>query len=103
VQPLDNPIGLRALDPGGSALDLLDLQEQLVGVLVGAAAGFTSIVREHLSILVPWHVRAAPAPMTHGDARGKPLSVPVSGRTRSPASVSPGRQASRNDLSAREH
>jgi hypothetical protein len=38
VQPLDNTVGLRTLDPAGAVLDFLERQEQLVGVLVGPPA-----------------------------------------------------------------
>src|SRR5262249_3630177 len=38
VQPLDDTVRLRALDPGGAVLDVLELQKQLVRMLVGPAA-----------------------------------------------------------------
>jgi hypothetical protein len=38
VQRVRNAVGLRALDPAGAVLDFLELQEQLVGVLVGPRA-----------------------------------------------------------------
>jgi hypothetical protein len=51
VQPFDNSVRLRAFDARGSVLDLLDLEEQLVGVLVGSAAELATIVgQDHLDL-----------------------------------------------------
>jgi hypothetical protein len=47
VKALGDAVGLRPLDPRGAVLDLLKLQEQLVRVLVGAAAVFPAIVRKN--------------------------------------------------------
>ena len=47
VQPLDDAVGLRPLHPGGAMVDVLELQEQLVGVLVGAAAELPVVVGQH--------------------------------------------------------
>src|SRR5271166_1154933 len=44
VQALDDAVGLRTFDPRGAVLDLLQLQEQLVGVLVRSAAKLAAIV-----------------------------------------------------------
>lgn len=43
VEALGDAIGLRPLDPRSPVLDLFQLQEQLVRVLVGAAAVFPAI------------------------------------------------------------
>ena len=43
---LDDAVGLRALDAGGAVLDL-ELQEQLVGMLVGLAAELATVVGQH--------------------------------------------------------
>ena len=47
VEALDDAIGLRAADLCRPVLDLLDLQEEFVRVLVGPAAEFPAIVRQH--------------------------------------------------------
>jgi len=47
VQALDVAVGLRAAHLGGAVLDLLELQEQLVGMAVGPAAELAAVVREH--------------------------------------------------------
>ena len=38
---------LRTVDPRGAVLDVLELEEQLVGIAVGAPAELTSVMREH--------------------------------------------------------
>jgi len=47
VPALDNAVGLRPIDPGSLVLDILELQEQLVGMAVLAAAELAAIVGEH--------------------------------------------------------
>ena len=47
VAALDDAVGLRAVDPRGAVFDPLQLQEQLVGVLVGPAAELAAIVGEY--------------------------------------------------------
>ena len=47
MQPFDDAVGLRALDPGGAVLDLFELQKQLVGMLIGPAAELAAVVGEH--------------------------------------------------------
>lgn len=47
MQAFDDAVRLRALDPGGAVLDLLQLEEQLVGVLVGSSAELATVVGEH--------------------------------------------------------
>ena len=46
-QPLDDTARRRAFDRGGAMLDLLELQEQLVGMPVAPAAEFAAVVGEH--------------------------------------------------------
>jgi hypothetical protein len=46
VQALDKAVGLRAFDPGGAVLDVLELEEQLVGMLVRPAAELAAVVAE---------------------------------------------------------
>lgn len=48
VQPLDDTIGLRSLHPCGAVGNVLELQEQLVGVLVGATAELPAIVGQRV-------------------------------------------------------
>jgi hypothetical protein len=40
-------VGLRPLDPGGAVLDGLELEEELIRMLVGAAAELAAVVGEH--------------------------------------------------------
>jgi len=47
VQPLDNAVGLGPTDPGPLVLDAFELEEQLVWMLVWAAAEFAAIVAQH--------------------------------------------------------
>lgn len=47
VQALDEAAGLRSPDLGRAMLDLLELQEQLVGVAIGPAAELAAVVAEH--------------------------------------------------------
>lgn len=47
VQPLDDAVGLRPLHPCGAVVDVLELQEQLVGMLVGPAAELPAVVGQH--------------------------------------------------------
>lgn len=47
VEALDDAVGLRALHPGGSMLDLLQLQEEFVWVLVGSATELAAVVGQH--------------------------------------------------------
>ncbi len=49
VQALDEAIALRALDQGGAVLDLLELEEELVGVANGPTAELPPVVGEHRS------------------------------------------------------
>ena len=44
VQALDKAVGLRALDPGGAVLDLLELEKEFVGMAVFAAAELAPVV-----------------------------------------------------------
>ena len=44
---LDNAVGLRPIDPGSLVLDILELQEQLVGMAVLAAAQLAAVVGQH--------------------------------------------------------
>ena len=46
VEPLDEAIGLRPADPGGAVLDVLELQEELVGVAVRPAAVRAPVVAQ---------------------------------------------------------
>lgn len=46
MQALDDAVGLRPLDPGLAVLDALELQEQLVGMLVGPAAELAAVVAQ---------------------------------------------------------
>jgi hypothetical protein len=43
VPPLDNTVALRPADPRGLMLDALELQEQLVSVLIRAAAELAAL------------------------------------------------------------
>lgn len=47
VQAFDVAVGLRAANLGGAVLDLLELQEQLIGMFVGPAAELSSVVRQY--------------------------------------------------------
>lgn len=47
VQPLDEAVGLGPADLGGSVLDALELEEQLVRMPVEAAAVLGAVVAEH--------------------------------------------------------
>ena len=47
VPALDNAAGLWPVDPGSLALDLFELQEQLVGMAVLAAAKLAAVVGQH--------------------------------------------------------
>ena len=47
VEPLHDTVRLGPVDLGGAMLNVLELQEQLVGVAVGSAAELPSVVREH--------------------------------------------------------
>lgn len=47
MQPFDDAGGLRAFDADGVVLDLLQLQEEFVGLLVGPSAEFAAIVGQH--------------------------------------------------------
>jgi len=47
VPALDNAAGLWPVDPGSLALDLFELQEQLVGMAVLAAAELAAVVGQH--------------------------------------------------------
>jgi hypothetical protein len=44
MQPFGDAVGLRSFEPGGAMLDLFELQEQLLGVLIGPTAEFAAIV-----------------------------------------------------------
>ena len=46
IQSLDDAVGLRTLDPSGAVLDLLQLQEQLIGMLIRPAAELAAVVGE---------------------------------------------------------
>ena len=47
MQALDDVVGLRPLDPGSAVFDVFQLQEQLVGVLVGTALELAAIVGQN--------------------------------------------------------
>ena len=47
VQALDDAVGLRTPDAGSLVLDAFELQEQLIGMLVLAAAEFAAIIAQH--------------------------------------------------------
>ena len=47
VQALDDAVGLRPLHPGLAMLDVIQLEEEFVGVLVLAPAELASVVRQH--------------------------------------------------------
>jgi hypothetical protein len=47
VQPLDDAVGLRPADPGALVLDAFELQKQLVGMAVLAAAELAVSVAQH--------------------------------------------------------
>ena len=47
MEALHDAVRLRALDAGGTMLDVLELQKQLVGMLVGPPAELTAVVGEH--------------------------------------------------------
>ena len=46
VEPLDEAVGLGSADLRGAVLDVLELQEELVGVLVGSAAVLAAVVAQ---------------------------------------------------------
>ena len=46
MDPLDEAVGLRPADLLGAVFDLLELQEEFVGVLVGPAAVLASVVAQ---------------------------------------------------------
>ena len=58
VQPLHDPVGLRPLHPRGAVLDLLELQEQLIGHC------HIFVVRAHVAQVLIW-VHAALAAACH--------------------------------------
>ena len=47
VQVLDEAVGRGSADLGGAVLDVPELKEQLVGVMVGAAAELAPVVAQH--------------------------------------------------------
>ena len=47
VQALDEAVGLGSTDLGGAVLDVLGLEEQLVGKMVGAASELASVIAQH--------------------------------------------------------
>ena len=47
VEPFHKPIALRPADLGGAVLDLLQLQEQLIGVSTRPAAELSAMIGEH--------------------------------------------------------
>ena len=65
VEALDDAVRLRPLDPGGAVLNGLQLQEQFVGMLVGAAAEFPAIVRQDNVDLGPFGLEAGQHVVVH--------------------------------------
>ncbi|MNP50915.1 hypothetical protein D3C76_1452050 [compost metagenome] len=47
MQPLDKAVALRPAHLGGSVLNPLQLQEQLVGMMVRAPTELTSVIRQN--------------------------------------------------------
>ena len=95
VQPLDETVGLRPPDPGGAMLDLLELEEQLVGVAIGPAAGLAAIVRQHGGDLGSVRLEARQHVIVHQVGRGDQQLVGVEPPPRRSASGNRRRSAAR--------
>ena len=47
VEPFDEAVRLRSLDPSGAMFDAFELEEQVVGMTVGSATELAPVVLQH--------------------------------------------------------